>query len=74
MGRLFLPGQVVSAENQGTFSDYHWLEARTRWLAFAGGAYWDGYVCGIFAQDLYGAEYYGSEGGTEVVCSRLSKN
>ena len=23
MGRLFLPGMVVSAENQGTFSDYH---------------------------------------------------
>ena len=23
MGRLFLPGLVVSAENQGTFSDYH---------------------------------------------------
>ena len=32
---LFLPGQVVSAENQGTFSDYHEFDDRPAGLAYS---------------------------------------
>ena len=77
MGRLFLPGQVVSAENQGTFSDYHFNDNKEAKLEQAyGGSYWQ-YVtdvgCGIFLDNDGRAEFepgtYGSDLG-----SRLSKN
>ena len=68
MGRLFLPGMVVSAENQGTFSDYH--TDNGMYLTIAGCS-WDYTItfCGMFTNfnTTDGRAWYS-------ICSRLSKN
>ena len=76
MGRLFLPGLVVSAENQGTFSDRHvvWLADNLflRWMYFGGPALdTPSTAQGIFSD--YMRDMDGDE--TDIgFSSRLSKN
>ena len=61
MGRLFLPGMVVSAENQGTFSDYHGLEYNPVVIIIGG--------IGLMGDDVYDPDY-----PLIGIGSRLSKN
>ena len=82
IGRLFLPGLVVSAENQGTFSDYHAYEFVNEpigWFMFGGG--WSVYsfakdsprtpsAGGLFREHEQSTRY----GYFETIGSRLSKN
>ena len=71
MDRLFLPGMVVSAENQGTFSDYHDNSGD------GGSSFWPIYgslgrnemTCGIFCDNDCPKTLY-----TSGLGSRLSKN
>ena len=75
MGRLFLPGQVVSAENQGTFSDYHsiynWSGTRSPAYVF-NGAWLGSNQVGMYASDLF--SYGNGSTSDEYLGSRLSKN
>ena len=52
MGRLFLPGLVVSAENQGTFSDYHWFVPSSNCDIAYCGSFGLLRQCGLFACDF----------------------
>ena len=69
MGRLFVPGQVVSAENQGTFSDYHYQYDGYYSGMLAGVNNYTPQACGCFD---YG--YYVNNGLHVLIGSRLSKN
>ena len=63
---LFLPKTVVSAENQGTFSDHHWVySGPTSNDRFCGGHWSDGRPAGIFTNESKVIQPKGS---------RLSKN
>ena len=65
---LFLPGMVVSAENQGTFSDYHWHEPDSS-ILLSGGT-WEGLSeAGVMISDIWGPAE-----SLYRVGSRLSKN
>ena len=72
MGRLFLPGMVVSAENQGTFSDYHGFYPDGNHLPEYGyntGDSWrERTLCGCFSTESISSAGYYTAG------SRLSKN
>ena len=79
---LFLPGQVVSAENQGTFSDYHFVHPSTDYfqaiIHMLAGDMWTGYyefeqAGNISAPGIFFDQIFSCDGITEV-CSRLSKN
>jgi len=66
-GILFLPGLVVSAENQGTFSDYHVYQQEVNLLV--GQPWVAGSGSGIYSRGaFYDSSYH------EWVSSRLSKN
>ena len=60
--------KVVSAENQGTFSDYHGVEDN-RALLINGGSWYNSSDAGLMADDMWHL-------GTDLswVGSRLSKN
>ena len=69
MGRLFLPGQVVSAENQGTFSDYHDNSGD------GGSGFCPVYGCTFRLDSMSGIFHDNDEGPSWVEAgSRLSKN
>ena len=68
---LFLPASVVSAENQGTFSDYHNEHWGGQSIAFSSGAWWQFDTrAGLFTGETGAA----SAETMNEVGSRLSKN
>ena len=67
---LFLPGQVVSAENQGTFSDYHAPETANSNEFFTGQHAVTINSCGVFAEYMTITQ----SANKVYLGSRLSKN
>ena len=68
---LFLPASVVSAENQGTFSDYHFDERNYHYQT---GGYWETVAtrCGLWLE-IHSLNYSSAD-AKNGFSSRLSKN